>query len=114
MAGPYDAFVGVLNPGDYGWITLDVNGTPVSNATLRPPDPGPDVFACSVRCNPTVPLPEGDHLLLTFTGAPLTEFMVPNTDNRQGPPEPEALAKAQTKPSAMSDYPLPVQKTPRK
>jgi len=84
MAGAYDNLVGELWPGAYGWLPLDSAGTPSGPATIDPPAPGPDVYACFVYS--PVPDPDPTHdpldLLTTPTGAPITDNMNSNVDKR--------------------------------
>jgi len=80
MAGPFDDLVGELTPGQVGWLPLDEAGNPTGPATISPPPP--PALACSVMVNPVVPLPEGDDLLLSSTGAPLSVPLVSNVEKR--------------------------------
>ena len=76
--GPYDAFVGELWAGAWGWLPLDELGTPIGNATLEPP--APPALACAVQ---HVFAPSQDvEMLATITGAPITDRMQPNPDYR--------------------------------
>jgi hypothetical protein len=79
--GAYDQFIGELWPGATGWLPLDVNGTPSGPATLLPPDP--PVVACHVFAN-YMPNADAD-MLVTITGAPITDNMQPNNDIRFNP-----------------------------
>src|SRR4249920_1539404 len=80
MAGPFDDLVGELTPGQVGWLPLDEEGNPTGPATIHPPPP--PALACSVMCNPNSPLPEGQHLLITPTGADLDPPLVSNVERR--------------------------------
>jgi len=86
MAGAYDHLIGELQPGQTGWLPLDDNGMPNGPATLMPP-PELGAKACSVRANPTVPLPDDEDALYTLTGAPITDHMESNVDRRVTPGE---------------------------
>ena len=80
MAGQFDHLVGELTPGQSGWLPLDEAGNPTGPATLSPPPP--PALACAVMVNSTVPLPEGEDLLTTNTGAPLTPPLQSQADPR--------------------------------
>jgi hypothetical protein len=80
MAGQFDSLVGDLQPGDDGWLPLDDAGYPSGPATKLPPPP--PALACSVTVNSTVPLPPGESLLLSETGAELVPPLTSNTDPR--------------------------------
>jgi hypothetical protein len=86
MAGQYDHFVGELTPGQHGWLPLDENGTPIGPATIQAPI-GPNAMACSVVCNSITPLPSNQDLLLSSSGAPITDHMQSNVDKRTQPYE---------------------------
>jgi len=81
MAGKYDHFIGELWPGAYGWLPLDENGTPWSPASIEPPNPGKGHLACYVLANPQIPLGDAD-MLVTPSGAPITDHMTSNVDKR--------------------------------
>lgn len=69
MAGPYDALIGPLTPGQQGWLPVDVNGTPTAAvAVVAQPALGTHLYV-AVRANLT-PLGLQD-ALVTNTGAPL-------------------------------------------
>lgn len=91
MAGPFDDLVGELSPGQTGWLPLDEAGYPTGPAVIIPPPP--PALGCAVTVNPHVPLPEGEHLLLSKTGAELKPPLVSNIDNRDddwvAPTQPE-------------------------
>jgi len=97
--GDYDHLVGELSPGQSGWLPLDENGTPNGPATIQPPPP-PNALACAVVANAAVPLPEGEDLLTTPSGAPITDSMENNVDPRPegyispGPPSVVSLTPA--------------------
>jgi hypothetical protein len=79
--GEYDHFVGELWPGAFGWLPLDPNGTPNGPATLEPPPP--PALACHVTHDAgSVGVANAD-LLVTSSGAPVTDHMNSNSDNRQ-------------------------------
>jgi hypothetical protein len=92
MAGAYDHLVGELSPGAYGWLRLDVNGKPTgAPATFAPPAPGPDIWACSVRATDGS---NGQDILVTAAGAPITDENLPAVDRRYFPkPIPPELTK---------------------
>jgi len=80
MSGPFDDLAGELEPGDTGWLPLDLSGNPIGPATILPPPP--PALACAVRVNPTVPLPEGEHYLTSSTGAELHAPLTSNVEKR--------------------------------
>ena len=82
--GPYDHLVGELWPGAYGWLPLDDGGTPSGPATIEPPPEGSGQLACHVYSPvpPEEPTANPPDLLVTPTGAPITDNMTPNADNR--------------------------------
>lgn len=88
MAGQFDDLVGELQPGDDGWLPLDEAGMPTGPATKLPPPP--PALACAVSVNATVPLPEGESLLLSESGAELTPPLQNNPDRRVAGTEPAA------------------------
>ena len=104
MAGPFDHFAGDLTPGQTGWLPLDADGNPTGPATKDPP-PAP-AFACSVMVNPAVPLPEGQHLLLSSTGADLSAPLQSNVDKRlpgtDAPTPPQSISLISLNPNSCS------------
>jgi len=99
MAGKYDHFIGELWPGAYGWLPLDANGTPWAPASIEPPNPGKGHLACYVLANPQIPLGDAD-MLVTPSGAPITDHMTSNVDKRA---EMEASTKSAPMPSGWED-----------
>ena len=97
---PYDIWVGKLWPGAYGWLPLDDQGVPNGPAHLNPPTVGSDQPACHVLCNPAVPLPEGQCMLQTSSGAPISPPMNSNVDKRT---ELESQYKSAPKPDNWID-----------
>jgi hypothetical protein len=115
MPGPFDDLVGELTPGQVGWLNIDAAGYPTGEpATVNPPNPGPDVFASSVMCNPNSPLPDGQHLLLTSTGADLSPPLQSNVEKRDDdwkpaqPPQPPTIS-ALTPNTAVSGDPTDIE-----
>lgn len=97
MAGLFDDMVGELLPGQKGWLPLDDGGIPTGPATLVPPPP--PALACAVMVNPNDPLPEGEQLLLSASGAELISPLQSNTDPRDpdtwvAPPVPSITSLA--------------------
>jgi len=87
--GIHDDKVGELAPGDSGWLPLDAEGKPSGPATLLPPYL--PVRACRVYANP----PGSADLLVTNSGAPITDAMQAQTDYHQfgiPPVEPQMAA----------------------
>ena len=89
FAGPFDNLIGELWPGALGWLPLDENGTPNGPATIEPPE-DTDIPVCRVFANFA---PNFDHdLLVTPSGGPITDRMIPNSERRviyPPPPPPE-------------------------
>ena len=83
--GPFDHLVGELLPGQHGWLPLDDNGAPSGPAVRDQPEP--PQAACRVYA--MIPT-EGGDLLVTNSGAPLSDIMQPNTDVI--PEEPDEVA----------------------
>jgi len=81
--GQFDDLVGELSPGDYGWLPLDDAGNPSGPATLAPP-PGPNAKACHVFAPE-----EGDDVLVSASGSPLSPPLNSNIDKRVGDTSPE-------------------------
>ena len=73
--GAYDTMIGELLPGESGWLPLDDNGVPIGPAVK---DLTPGMKACRVTANH--PSSVGADLLVTNSGAPITEIMQANTD----------------------------------
>ena len=80
MAGDFDHLVGELKPGQEGWLPLDDAGYPTGPATLAPPPP--PALACAVQVNAQVPLPAGEDLLLSESGAHLEAPLQAHPDPR--------------------------------
>lgn len=73
--GPFDHLVGELLPGQHGWLPLDDNGSPSGSAVRDRPDP--PQAACRVYAMIST---EAGDLLVTNSGAPISDTMQPNTD----------------------------------
>lgn len=83
MAGTYDHLVGeLLVTGDKGWLSLTITGKPTgAPATKLPPAPGVDVWACPVVRTDG----KSKDLLMTQTGAPVTDHNTAAIDKRYYP-----------------------------
>lgn len=78
MAGQFDHLLGELTePGQHGWLPLDMSGNPVGPATIKPPHLGDP--ACSVM---RVDDPDADEQLVSSTGASLVPPLQNNPDRR--------------------------------
>lgn len=73
--GAYDNLIGELLPGESGWLPLDDDGVPSGPATR---ELAPDTRACRVTANH--PSSVGADLLVTNSGAPISQVMQANTD----------------------------------
>lgn len=73
----FDHLSGELQPGDTGWLPLDMDGNPSGPATVDPPPPSPELRACAVSLT-------HDGHLVSSAGAVLEPPLNSNVDRRTG------------------------------